>query len=160
MTSGIKNKPEDFWNFVEPVPFSGCWIWIGTDHGSSNYGTFAFSGKTFKAHRFSWELRNGKIPSGMSVLHRCDVGFCVNPDHLFIGTQLDNVKDMISKGRSNPPSGENHHRAILTESDIVEIKRLSSLGFSYPSLANVYGVHRSTIRRAAIGITWNKTHQH
>lgn len=81
-----------------PVPESGCWIWTG--HIRTNgYGAMSIKSKLQYAHRISWELHNGPIPEGLFVLHKCDNPPCVNPDHLFIGTQKDNLQDAFKKGR-------------------------------------------------------------
>jgi len=80
-----------------------CWLWLGTKM-TTGYGQFRLSPPkraTVGAHRMSWELYHGPIPDGMYVLHKCDVRACVRPDHLFLGSQKDNVHDMISKGRYN-----------------------------------------------------------
>lgn len=86
-----------FWSKVRKG--DGCWEWQAKrfDNG---YGSFAVSrNKNQGAHRVAWELTNGPIPAGMSVLHHCDNRPCVRPDHLFLGTQLDNMRDMLAKGR-------------------------------------------------------------
>ena len=90
--------PEDrFWRKVDK---SGeCWLWQGATYCRMHYGCLGIGGRTTRAHRFSWELHNGPIPDGLCVLHRCDVPRCVNPDHLFLGTKLDNMKDRTAKGR-------------------------------------------------------------
>jgi len=85
-------------NFI-PEPNSGCFLWIGTII-PKGYGHFKCDGKTFRAHRYSWELENGKIPDGLHVLHRCDIRSCVNVDHLFLGTNADNMADRGRKGRT------------------------------------------------------------
>ena len=78
---------------------TSCWFWLsGKD--KDGYGKFFLSGKTLQAHRVSWSMHNGVIPTGMSVLHRCDNPPCVNPEHLFVGTCVDNVKDRDAKGRN------------------------------------------------------------
>lgn len=96
---------ERFWNNVRKT--EGCWLWLGKPL-SNGYGQFAFGGrnrmtggkiKRDLAHRMSWRLTYGEISAGLNVLHKCDVPTCVNPVHLFLGTQLDNVKDMTAKGR-------------------------------------------------------------
>lgn len=89
-------------HFQSGVSYTGdgkdCWIWTGCV-GTSGYPQLSSSGKTIFMHRWAYEEFIGRIPDGMSVLHRCDVKRCVNPEHLFIGTQRDNIRDMISKGR-------------------------------------------------------------
>lgn len=83
-----------------------CWIFNSIF--SNGYGCFRFKNKSYRAHRIMWVLKNGKIPYGMYVLHKCDVKNCVNPDHLFLGTAQDNIDDCISKGRFIVASGSNH----------------------------------------------------
>jgi len=87
-----------------PEPNSGCFIWLGATQGK--YGSIRLVGKTLRAHRIAWELVNGKIPRGegyhgICVLHRCDNPLCVNPQHLFLGTQKKNIHDMRYKNRQN-----------------------------------------------------------
>jgi hypothetical protein len=84
----------------ESEPNTGCWLWFaGAD--KLGYGRFGIGTTVYLAHRISWELYVSSIPEGMGVLHRCDTPACVNPAHLFIGSQLDNLLDMVAKGRSN-----------------------------------------------------------
>jgi len=84
-----------------------CWFWLGSlRKGKMKYGRFAVSHrKNVIAHRFSYELYKGKIPDGLLVLHSCDNPSCVKPGHLFIGTQKDNMQDMVKKGRGKNGSG-------------------------------------------------------
>ena len=84
---------------VEPITESGCWIWTGSLNKEGGYGTMRFKGERYLAHREAYKFFKGPIPKNMNVCHTCDIPSCVNPDHLFIGTQKDNVRDCISKGR-------------------------------------------------------------
>ena len=90
---------ERFESKCEPEPTSGCWLWTGAVDGDG-YGVLYNSGDDRKTHRISWMIRFGPIPKGMSVLHKCDNPPCVNPDHLFLGTALDNMHDAMKKGRA------------------------------------------------------------
>lgn len=87
-----------FWKYVNKT--DSCWEWIGARR-RDGYGRIRVGNFFEAAHRFSWELVYGDIPSDLCVLHRCDVRFCVNPDHLFLGTNRDNIDDMVKKGRWN-----------------------------------------------------------
>lgn len=103
-----KKLPEDqkkigFWLNVEKQDGDGCWLWTG--HIQVNgYGLASYRGKTTMAHRASWMMENGPIPKGMLVCHHCDTRACVRPDHLFLGTHSDNMRDMYRKGRG--PTGK------------------------------------------------------
>jgi hypothetical protein len=89
---------ERFFSKIKKDSKTGCWIWIGS-RVSNRYGGMIVNFKHMLAHRYSYELHNGKIKNDLYVCHKCDNGFCVNPDHLFLGTQKDNMDDMIKKGR-------------------------------------------------------------
>ncbi len=103
MPSGIYQRmratlPERIEFYSIPEPNSGCWLWTGS-LTSGGYGCCWWDGKQTNAHRFSWLAYRGEIPSGQLVLHKCDMPSCVNPDHLFLGTAADNMRDMVAKGR-------------------------------------------------------------
>lgn len=89
---------EVFDSKIERLPWSGCWIWLGGLVDPKGYGSFKFDGES-RAHRSAWALFHGPIPDGLHVLHRCDVPSCVNPAHLFLGTNNDNIADASAKGR-------------------------------------------------------------
>lgn len=97
-----------------PEPNSGCLLWIGstTKKDGNGYGLLAYKGKNTTAHCLAWTLTNGSIPHGLHVLHRCDTQLCVNPDHLWIGTALDNMRDMIAKGRRRKPYSDRTHCSL------------------------------------------------
>jgi hypothetical protein len=87
-----------FWDRVQKT--DGCWWWTGFEK-NSGYGSFSPKrGQTFAAHRYAWTLTHGAIASGMLVCHSCDTKLCVRPDHLFLGTHTDNMRDMRAKGRA------------------------------------------------------------
>lgn len=110
-----------------------------------NYG----SAKSRPAHRVSWELHRGPIPPGLFVLHKCDTPPCVNPDHLFLGTQQDNLADMRAKGRSRRgevPQGEEHPDAKLTAEDVRIIKFAYACGGAFQAtIGEVFGVSQAVI---------------
>lgn len=107
----------------------GCWLWTGGVAGSRDYGGIWSKGKHWRAHRLSYEMYVGPIPDGMHVLHKCDCVKCVNPDHLFLGTHTDNMRDMENKGRGKrpavrvPPRGEQQWSAKLTAEQVVAIRQ-------------------------------------
>lgn len=107
---------------------NGCWIWCsGTRSG---YGAIKVKGKTLSAHRYSYMLNCGDIPKGMFVCHTCDNPKCINPDHLFLGTNSDNMKDAYKKGRLTLPTSGNFKignkpvNRKLTDEQVVEIKEI------------------------------------
>src|SRR3990167_9265532 len=109
-----KRAQKRFWVRVKKT--SGCWFWVGLKN-RGGYGTFWTNRKYWKAHRYSWFLKFGDIENCLHVLHKCDIRNCVNPDHLFLGTNYDNVQDCIKKSRSRKCFGENQHLSKLKESD-------------------------------------------
>ena len=132
-----------------------CWLWEASTNGVG-YGRFAVTKHMLvSAHRFSWELANGPIPDGMSVLHRCDVRRCVNPAHLFLGTRADNARDMVSKDRH--AKGERHGIARLTAADARTIRvYYAAGGVSMHDLALRYGVSDVTIFNVVNWKTWKR----
>ena len=90
-----------FWSKVDKTSNpNGCWEWIGHKNKHFGYGRFGFNNKRILVHRFSYLLHFGKITTDLKVLHKCDNSLCVNPSHLFLGTQLDNIKDRETKNRT------------------------------------------------------------
>lgn len=142
--SAYASKTEKILSKVEYDTNGGCWLWRDAPN-TWGYGTFNWGGAVLAAHRVSYEEANGPIGGGLSVLHRCDTPACVNPAHLFLGTQLDNMRDMHSKGRWSAPLGERHHRAKLTDAQALEIRARRRNGETERSVAESYGVHRNTV---------------
>ena len=123
---------------------STCWLYTGYID-KAGYGIVWDGKKLQYAHRFSWELENGPIPNGMKILHRCDVRKCVFNEHLFIGTQLENIADCVSKGRNT--MGEKHPKAILTEEDVKQLRSLHipwNRKASIPVLSKRFGISPNT----------------
>lgn len=130
------------------VRTDGCWLWTGIIE-ASGYGVLNLT-KTSGygsalAHRIAWALVNGRIPNGMCVLHRCDVPRCVNPCHLFIGTQTENVRDMDAKGRRRLPPRDGFARTRISLSKHPAIFEARASGETLPKIAARYGVTPSCI---------------
>lgn len=136
----------------------GCWHWNDAPKNQQMYGEFRIceNGKRFQvsAHVYSWELHNNfKVRKGMVVMHSCDHPWCVNPDHLSLGTAKDNSQDMVVKGRSL--RGERNRAATLTGDKVREIRKLFALGtYTKLQLSKLFGVSRTTIRYIVTGRTW------
>lgn len=132
------------------VDASGCWPWIGgADRGG--YGRFYVGDHTVQAHRASWMLHRGPIPEGKLVCHHCDVPGCVNPDHLFVGTDGDNAADRSIKFRSYSSTEPRGRIRKLTEDDV---RRIRTSKRSCGQIAREIGVHPNTISKVRRGIAW------
>lgn len=130
---------EKFNSSISVDPSSGCWIWTGALN-PKGYGKLNINSKKLLAHRVSWLLFRGEIPTGMCICHKCDNPPCVNPGHLFLGTRADNSKDMVEKKRSL--QGE---RAPSSKLNAVEVAEILSSSETLENLANRYGVSFKTI---------------
>ncbi len=128
--NGILYGVDNFWQNVNRSSPSGCWVWLGAQT-SNGYGSLQISGVKYSAHRLSYELNFGSIPEGVNVLHSCDNKACVNPAHLFLGTQTDNMHDAIAKGRVDGMP--------LSDQDVLDIRERHVLGETINSLAKEYG---------------------
>lgn len=142
--AGHRKSPcatERFWAKVDKSGPRGCWLWTG-GHTGAGYGAFSLThDKTILAHRYSWILANGEIPDGLEVLHQCDNPPCINPMHLFLGTQSENMTDMASKGRQ--PGKK------LTIDQIRAIRLLRSQGAILKRIAKQFGVSIATVSKIA-----------
>lgn len=128
---------------------NGCWIWIGSVSKRTGRPRLKVSCKTTAAHRASYEAFVGKIPPMKMVCHTCDNPLCVNPDHLFVGTGSENMKDCKNKGRNY--HGDRHHRAKLRSTDI---DMIVDSDLPVAALALKFNVALSTIYRAKSGKSW------
>jgi hypothetical protein len=143
---------ERFWVSIKKCD-DGCWLWMSGRDGDG-YGTFhaEHNGASYKrAHRYSYALHKGKIPTLLSVCHTCDVRACVNPDHLFLGTNTENMNDKMAKGRHRTINGENHYRAILTEE---QARAILLDPRPHTQIANSYNVARTTISSLKARHSW------
>lgn len=129
----------------------GCWLWLGAPDWRGGYGHLRVGTRMVKAHRLAWTLQHGEVPPGMSVLHRCDRPLCVRVDHLFLGTQADNMHDMKVKGRSSKRPGTARVNAVLDDAKVLAIKESSE---PQTVLALRYGVSTSTIFSVIHGKRW------
>ena len=130
-----------------------CHLWTAARDGDG-YGAFQVEGRTLKAHRWGYTHYIGPIPDGLNVCHTCDEPACQRLDHLFLGTQADNMADRDRKGRQYRPSGENNPNTKLTEDDVRAIRQRAAAGEMKIILAAEYGLHRMTVSKIVRRVTW------
>lgn len=161
---------ERFWMKVDKSNVAGCWMWIGAGSrqrraGCLPYGLFCGGDikpnrtrRLIPAHRFIYSVTYGPIPPGLVVCHRCETYLCVRPDHLFLGTQRDNLADMQRKGRKADSRGEMSGHAVLTAVTVDQIRaRFASGNISGHKLAAEFGVGPKTINDVLLLKTWRHT---
>ena len=129
-----------------------CWIWTGA---RARYGTTWVNGRYELAHRTAWFLETGKWPEPCA-LHKCDNTLCVRFSHLFEGTQQKNVDDREAKGRNQPPRGEKHWCAKLTEEKVQQIRSMLKEGLSQRHIGRIFGVAHITVGRVGKGQSWKE----
>ena len=137
---------DNFWSKV--VETDSCWLWLGSKR--DGYGMFWSNGKLVSAHRMAWEIVHGRIPDGLLVLHKCDIRECVNPEHLFLGTHLDNFLDCIMKGR--PGYIAPHPK--LNKELVAEIKQSLACGALPIMLSKHYNISIGHVLRIKNGKRW------
>ena len=148
--TGGRNRnqtPEQrFWNIVKKGGPDECWLWQGAKAGSG-YGVLNIHKRNVYAHRISYMLHYGAIPEGRQVCHKCDNPACCNPDHLFTGTQYDNVHDQLAKGRrmSGDRKGERAGCVKLTNSEVLTIRELAQRGIALNEIAKLYPISKDHI---------------
>lgn len=143
-----------FWSKVRKT--DDCWEWTGT-RAISGYGVAWRDGTRPYAHRLSWEIHNGPIPAGMYVLHHCDNPPCIRPDHLFLGNQRDNMRDMADKGRARGviERGPANPNSKLTAEDVRAIRVGLATGQRQADLARRFCVRPQSIDAIATGKSWS-----
>lgn len=155
-----KTRPDEdrFWEKAEPIPLAGCWVWTGT-LSNNGYGTFRIGSLTdgtrrnISAHRYAAELCYGAIPAGMQALHHCDNKLCVNPEHLYVGSHSDNMRDAVKRGRTGGVSlpGEKNPNAKLSAQQVLRIRASEK---SQSELAQEFGVSSTQISWIKSGRSW------
>jgi len=146
-----KKSIAEFWLSVDRRGPDECWEWQGY-RGPCGYGRLTWQNQPGKlAHRVAFSLAGGDC--SRVVRHRCDNRACCNPAHLQPGTQADNIRDAVARGRQHHPTGEKNGRAVLTEAHVTRIKAVARHG-NYSALGREYGVSPSAVWRIAKGIGW------
>lgn len=158
MPGGIyeRKRSDPVQRFWSKVDKSGeHWLFTGATN-NSGYGTFKLNTyETVLAHRYAWTLKHGFIPTGMEVLHKCDIRNCVTDECPFLGFQIDNIYDMETKGRALHPVGSANGLAKLTEDKVLEIRKLYTTGtYTRQYLASMFDVGVSTIGYVINRNTW------
>lgn len=144
-----------FYSRCEPDPNSGCWLWFGASR-SGGYGRVVTPFRS-AAHRMSYLISKGKIPDGLLVRHKCDTPACVNPDHLLLGTDADNVRDRDERGRTSRHhgrKGEANNHSALTEQDVREIRRCCAAGATITSVGRDFGISFQAVSKIVNRQRW------
>lgn len=137
-----------FWDWVDQsVGLDGCWLW----RGQANHEGYGFLNKRhyghWHPHRVAYEFAHGPIPEGLVVRHACDNRMCCNPLHLLGGTQADNVRDAISRGRF--PAGERHGNTKVSDAQVIQIRAAATNGETYTAIGARYGISRHQVSNIA-----------
>lgn len=130
-----------------PEPNSGCWLWTASTN--KGYGSFQHKNKSILAHRLSWEIVNGPIPDGLVACHKCDTPACINPDHIFLGTQKDNGIDMANKQRH--AAGKRGFGEKLTR---LQAEKIRADPRTQAVIASSYGVSAALVSRIKGNLAW------
>lgn len=144
------NEADRFWAKVDKTEH--CWLWTGGTAGNRrNYGSLYWRGTNRRAHRVSYEMEYGPIPEGLYVCHRCDTPECVRPSHLYLGTQRENIQDMIDKSRRASQQAEKNSQAKLHWADIQEIRASTE---RQQDIARRFGISQQQVSKIMTGRNW------
>ncbi len=130
---------------------NGCWLWLGAKM-PRGYGRVTIAGKGQYTHRVAFTLAKGAIPTGIEVCHSCDNPACINPDHLFLGTHAENMRDCAKKRRY--AFGEKNGWVKLTADSVAEIRRQSANGVPQRSIAAKHGITQSCVSKIIRNVRW------
>ena len=145
---------QKFWdNMDRSGGEASCWPWL-RHRLPTGYGHVADRGKMVRTHRRAWALTNGPIPAGLYVCHRCDNPPCCNPAHLWLGTAHENMRDASAKKRFPDRTGPKNSRAKLSESNVLELRRMCADGATVASAARRFGVGWTQAKRVVDGENW------
>jgi len=157
---------ERFWPKVDKTGV--CWVWVGAKRKANTpqpRGLFRYLGKNVSAHRVSWQMAYGVIPTGLFVCHKCDNSLCVRPDHLFLGTATDNMRDCAAKGRffaqRHPEKmhwvrkgGAQCRLSKLKEQDVILARKMRAEGYTLAAIAAAIGSKTNNVWRIVHDQTW------
>ncbi len=146
-----------FFSYVDGLNTDGCWEWTGVEN-SNGYGRFSYKNRHRLAHRFAYSIFFGEVPIGMKVCHSCDNRKCVNPKHLWLGTQSENLADAVAKGRMRSPDtrADRNGNTSLTWEKVRAIREMHDKGARKFHLASLFGVSPSTIGNITNHETWKE----
>jgi len=148
------NRPSNVWAKIERRGENECWNYMG-HLDKDGYGRIDYGGKKILTHRLIYEFTFGKILNQLQVLHHCDNPRCCNTKHLFLGTQVDNIKDMILKNRHRGAAGEKNSHCKLTTKQVIRIKKLYSSGsYTQKNLGIKFKVTQGVISKIIRGELW------
>lgn len=148
----LKGRDEIFNSLIDKNDENGCWNWLGQKKGG--YGFFYINGKDRLVHRYMFEKYNHQIINKGNVCHNCDNPSCVNPDHLWLGSHTDNMRDMISKKRGGKAFGERHPNCKIDEKTAIKIKALLRSGMKMTEIRDRLNVTYKVIQHIKNGTSW------
>lgn len=147
----LQKDLDRFWSKVNRT--NSCWLWTGAT-STKGYGRFRFEGVLYSPHVISYKLHNIDHDPTKQVCHRCDVRLCVNPEHLFLGTRSENMKDCSSKGRLRFNKGSKHGQAKLSENDVITIRQRIENGDRLVDIKASYGISDGCLHEIRNRSTW------